>query len=131
MTVLCDFVVIQGDVTKVMGDSGAVLWEKTFNTGGRRSGGNAILMMMVRGLTQTTSNVPVKINNKDVGYIFNYNGANANHWFTQIINIGQDILKDGNNEFQIGAVSWPGAKAGDLYDDFAIRDVVCFFQQSS
>jgi hypothetical protein len=131
MPVLCDFVVIQGDSNKVLGDSGDVLWEKTFNTGGRSSGGGAILMLMVKGLTSTKSNVPVKINNIDVGYIFHYNGANSGHWFTQIINIGANILKDGNNELQIGAVSWPGAKPGDLYDDFYIRDVICFFQQSS
>lgn len=131
MPVLCDFVVIQGDDNVVLGDGGVVLWEKNFSTGGRHSGGEAILMLMVRGLTETTSNVPVKINNKTVGNIYNYNGANSNHWFTQIINIGTTVLKDGNNEIQIGAVSWPGAESGNLYDDFAIRDVICFFKQSS
>lgn len=131
MPVLCDFVVIQGDDNVVLGDGGVVLWEKNFNTGGRHSGGAAILMLMVSGLTETTSNVPVKINNKTVGNIYNYNGAKSGHWFTQIINIGTTVLKDGNNEIQIGAVSWPGAESGNLYDDFAIRDVICFFQQSS
>lgn len=131
MVVLCDFVVIQGDSNKVLGDTGDALWEKSFDTGGRQSGGAAILMLMVKGLTSTNSNVPVKINNINVGEIFHYNGANSKHWFTQIINIGSGVLKDGNNELQIGAVSFPGANSGDLYDDFYIRDVICFFQQSS
>lgn len=34
MTVLCDFQVIQGDADRRIGD-GAIIWEKTFNTGGR------------------------------------------------------------------------------------------------
>jgi len=56
-TVLCDFIVIQGDTAKRIGDGGITLWEKQFNTGGRRSSGGAILMLMVKGLTEADSNV--------------------------------------------------------------------------
>ncbi|MEA3325624.1 MAG: hypothetical protein U9Q37_10955 [Euryarchaeota archaeon] len=72
-------------------------------------GGKAILMFMVKGLTVTDSDVDVKINNTSVGKIFNYKGANSNHWFTQIVNIGSNILKNGNNELQLEAVSFAGA----------------------
>lgn len=130
MPVLSDFAVIQGDASRRIGD-GKILWEKYFDTVARHSGGNAILMFMVKGLTVTDTTVDVKINNKSVGKIFNYNGADRNHWFTQIINIGGGILKNGQNELQIEAVSYPGASPGDIFDDFFVRDVVCFFQQKS
>ena len=130
MPVLCDFMVIQGDSSRRIGDS-ATLWEKTFSTGGRHPGGMAILMFMVKGLTATDSNVDVKINNTSVGKIFHYKGADPNHWFTQIINIGSGILSNGNNEIQIEAVSYPGATPGNIFDDFFIRDVVCVFQQET
>jgi hypothetical protein len=131
MPVLCDFQVIQGDVSKRIGD-GATLWEKSFSTSGRESSGHAILMFMVRGLTSTHQTVKVKINNKEVGEISNYHGANSQHWFTQIINVGGNNLRhSGNNELQLEAVSYPEASAANLFDDFEIRDVVCFFQQKA
>ena len=131
MPVVCDIQVIQGDSTKRLGDGGATVWEKTFNTGGRHSGGKAILMFMVKGLTATNSDVTIEINGTNVGKIEHYNGADSRHWFTQIVNIGSGVLNNGNNELQIQAVSWPGARAGDIYDDFWIKDVVCIFQQKA
>lgn len=130
MPVLSDFTVIQGDVNRRVGD-GATLWEKTFNTGGRHPGGQAILTLMVKGLTETNSDVDVKINNVSVGKIFHYKGANPNHWFSQTINIGGGILNNGDNELQLEAVTWPGATPNNLFDDFFLRDVVCFFQQAA
>lgn len=130
MPVVSDIKVIQGDAIRRIGD-GATLWEKTFNTGGRHSGGHAILMLMVKGLTAANSDVDVLINNRKVGVIEHYNGADRNHWFTQIVNIGGGILNDGNNDLQIQAVSYPGAGAGDLFDDFFLKDVVCTFQQAA
>ena len=130
MPVVCDLKVIQGDSVRRIGD-GATLWEKNFNTSGRYAGGNAILMLMVSGLTVTNSDVNVRINNQNVGKIEHYNGAKSNHWFSQIINIGGGILKNGNNEIEIQAVSYPGASAGDIFDDFYIKDVVCIFQQAA
>jgi hypothetical protein len=130
MPVVCDIKVIQGDISKRIGD-GSTIWEQNFNTGGRYNGGDAILMFMVKGLTETNSDVNVKINNTKVGVIENYNGAKSSHWFTQIINIGGGILRSGDNELQIEAVSWSGATPGNLYDDFSIKDVVCFFQQKA
>jgi hypothetical protein len=130
MPVVCDFNVIQGDAVRRIGD-GATLWEQNFNTGGRHPGGNAILMLMVKGLTVTDSDVEVLINNTPVGIIEHYNGADNRHWFTQVINIGPNILNDGNNELQIQAVSYDEAVPGDLYDDFFVKDVVCIFQQAA
>ena len=130
MAILGDFVVIQGDVVRKIGD-GAPLWERNFNTKGRRYYGHAILTLMVKGLTVATSDVDVKINNRKVGVIHRYSGAHQQHWFTQIINIQGRYLSRRTNEIQIAAAPWPGARAGDLYDDFFIKDVVCFFQQSN
>lgn len=61
MPVVSDIQVIQGDAIKTLGDGGSTVWEKTFNTGGRYSGGKAVLMFMVKGLTETESDVDIKI----------------------------------------------------------------------
>lgn len=131
MPVVCDIKVIQGDAARRIGDGGVTLWEKTFNTGGRHAGGEAVLMLMVKGLTSANTDVDVLINNTKVGVIEHYNGADSSHWFTQIINIGGGILNNGNNELQIQAVSFPGAGPGNLFDDFFVKDVVCTFQQAA
>lgn len=137
MAVLSDFQVIQGDSSRRIGD-GAIVWEKNFNTGGRTANGNAVLMLMVKGLTYSTEPVTVKINNKKVGSIFPYRlptkaerDATAQHWHTQIINIGGGILNSGNNELQMEAVGFPEATGTNAFDDFFVRDVICFFQQNS
>jgi hypothetical protein len=40
-------------------------------------------------------------------------------------------LHNGDNELQINAVGWPGASASNLFDDFQLKDVVCFFHQAA
>jgi hypothetical protein len=129
MPVVADFTVIQGDAVRRIGD-GATLWEKQFPTGGRYVPGGAILMLMVKGLTVATKPVDVKINNRSVGRIYPYRGADPNHWFTQIINIGSGILNHPYNELQIQAVDYVGG-GDDNFDDFYLRDVVCFFNQEA
>lgn len=130
MPVLCDMKVIQGDAAKVVGDADS-LWRKSFNTGGRTASGDAIIMLMVRGLTDSPSDVPVYVNDKRVGAIGRYQGGEASHWHTQIINIGAGVLRDGNNTLEIRAVAAADPSSRNLYDDFVIKDVVCFFQQSA
>lgn len=125
---LSNFVVIQGDSSRRIGD-GAAIWTKSFGAGGRVAGKDAILMFMVAGLTATNSDVDIKINDQTIGRIENYNGMDRRHWFTQVVNIGPNVLNDGTNELEITAVSWDGATAGDIYDDFFIKDVVCFFKK--
>ncbi len=131
MPVVSDFVVIQGDNPVVVGEPPKDEFNDTFNTGGRWPNGGAILMLMVRGLTATDKNVSVVINGKPVGWIYNHKGANKNHWFTQIINIGKGVLKNGNNSIRIEGVSWKGAKPGNIIDDFAMKNIICFFQQNA
>ena len=86
MPVVADFTLIQGDSVVTIGDALPV-WEKTFNTGGRESGSPAILIFNVRGLTLTTVNVVVKVNNVEVGQIRRYGGDGdiTNNWYTQMI----------------------------------------------
>ena len=132
MPVVSDFTLIRGDSVVTIGDSLPV-WETTFNTGGRESGSPAFLIFNVRGLTATTVNVAVKINNQEVGQIRRYGGDGdiVNNWYTQMIAVDGSTLNNGNNELQIQAVGWPGAEAGNLFDDFQLKDVVCFFHQSA
>jgi hypothetical protein len=136
MAIVSDFAVILGDTEVRVGDR-ATSWEKDFNTGGRVSG-NAVLMLMVKGLTYATKTVDVKINDMTVGQIFpNYwptkelRDADAEHWYTQIINVTGSMIKDGTNRMKIGAIGFGGSSPANEYDDFYIRDIVIFFQQKS
>lgn len=131
MPVVSDFTVIQGDGRVTLGDSGLTLWEATFGTGGRAANEMAFLIFNVRGLTDTDVDVVVKVNNVDVGTIRRYGGNNENsgHWYTQMITVDGSTLISGNNELQIEAVGWPGAEAGNMFDDFDLKDVICFFHQ--
>ena len=130
MPVVSDFTVIQGDDRITIGD-GNTLWEATFSTSARVESEPAILIFNVRGLTDTNVDVVVKVNNAQVGTIRRYNGGsdNAGNWYTQMIRVEGATLNSGNNELQIEAVGWPGATAGNMFDDFDLKDVVCFFHQ--
>ena len=137
MPVLCDFIQIVGDSPVTIGDSLPV-FEKTFGTGGRESGSTALLIFNVRGLTFANQDVSVKVNNQEVGKIFRYGGLNdaertdtAKYWYTQMIALQGSTLHDGNNELQIEAVGWPGATNTNKFDDFQIKDVMCFFHQAA
>lgn len=139
MPVVCDFAMIQGDNAVTIGDNSNISgWTEEFNTGGRYRDGAAFLIFNVQGLTATTNSVMVEVNGKEVGMISPYYPAgafderhkNAQHWYTQMINIGPNVLKNGDNELKVSPVRWDGG-GSDLLDDFRLKDVVCFFQQSA
>jgi hypothetical protein len=137
MPVLCDFVQIVGDAPVNIGDSLPV-WEVKFNTGGRDSSGTAFLIFNVRALTHTNVNVNVKINNKTIGQIARYGGLSeaeradtAHYWYTQMIAMNGSNLNNGDNEIQIEAVGFPGATNTNKFDDFQLKNVICFFHQSA
>ena len=137
MPVLCDFTQVVGDKPVNIGDSKPV-WEKTFNTGGRRPGSPGFFIFNVRGLTYTNVDVNVKLNNKVVGKISRYGGLNtadknenAKYWYTQMVAFNGSDLNNGNNEVQIEAVGFPGSTPGNIFDDFQIKDMMCFFHQAA
>lgn len=133
MTVICDFTVIHGDDSVLIGD-GHEEWDETFNTGGRNSysDGGAFLLLNVRGLTHTDRDVDVQINGRSVGKIRHYGGQKetAGYWFTQMIHFPSSILHDGDNRIEIRAVTWPGTTPANRFDDFELKDVICFFKQT-
>lgn len=137
MPVVCDFELVQGDAARRIGD-GATLWEKNFRTPGREANGHAFLIMMVKGLTFATEGVDVKINNTSVGQIFPHRWStqdlrndDGNHWHSEIINVGGANLQNGDNELQIEAIGFPEGNSNNLFDDFLVRNVYCFFQQNA
>ncbi len=137
MPVLCDFTQIVGDSPVTIGDSLPV-WEQSFGTGGRWSDETALLIFNIRGLTHATTSVNVKVNNQVVGQIHPYGGLNdaqrtdtAKYWYTQMIAVSGSTLHDGNNEIQIEAVGFPGATNTNKFDDFELKDVICFFHQAA
>ena len=137
MTLLCDFTEIVGDNPVSIGD-GKPVWAANFNTGGRDSNSSAFLIFNVRGLTHTDRNVNVTVNNQPVGSIACYGGVteaarvdNAKYYYTQMISLSGATLKDGINAVQINAVGHPGATSTNLYDDFQIKNMICFFHQAA
>ena len=136
-TVVSDFIEIVGDSPVTIGD-GLPVWEANFNTGGRVASATAFLILNVRGLTYASFDVDVKVNNQSVGTIQRYGGVTnadrdqqAKHWFTQMISLAGSVLKDGINEIQISAVKYPGSTASNTFDDFALKNVYCFFHQEA
>ena len=137
MPVVCDFAQIVGDSPVTIGDPRPV-WEAEFSTGGRRSNAAAFLLFNVRGLTYTDTDVNVKLNNRVVGKIYRYGGLSgsdktemARHRYTQMIHFNGSDLNNGNNEIQIEAVGFPGSSNANMYDDFQIKNLVCFFHQAA
>ncbi len=114
MPVVGDFIRVVGDSPKPIGSSAV---ELPFNTGGRDSAHDALLVFGVRGLNST---VQVKVNNTIVGSL-TANSTQA-HWFTQMVYMTGAQINSGNNELQLEAVN---------NDSFEIKDVTCFFGQSA
>ncbi|HQE97755.1 MAG TPA: hypothetical protein PKY20_06095 [Methanothrix sp.] len=147
MAVSCNFVLVAkiahiGD-TKPGGIDESV-WEKKFNTKGCFKGGYALLMFNIMALTYTTENVPVKINGNVIGNIRPTPGGTTTIGYPlfQSICFHSTNLNDGENLIRIEAPRFPASdknpektpeknKPVNLYDDFTLTDVVCFFQQSS
>lgn len=146
MPVLCDFTQIVGDTPVNIGDSNPV-WSATFNTGGREASQTGFLILNVRGLTHSDLNVPVSLNGTQIGSIQTYRPGGAgidttnvnqpeklrqnDHWYTQMIAFSGNQINDGNNTIQIQAAQFPESTQSNRFDDFQIKDVICFFHQSS
>jgi hypothetical protein len=90
-----------------------------FNTGGRATGTGphrkAQLMLSARNLTGSAA---VLINNTFVGSITATPGA---VFSTQMISVPGDLLNSGNNDIILKEVT----------DPFELKNVVCFFHQST
>lgn len=138
--ILADFEVINGDDPITIGN-GNIVWETHFATIRRNADRDAFLVFNVKGLTHATEPVSVHVNDEEVGHIFPYalpngtpNANHRNHWFTQIIVFPGSRLKSESgkkNKLEIHAVHFPGNTGGNEYDDFALKDVICFFHQSA
>jgi homoserine acetyltransferase len=132
MPVVCDFQWVNGVGTGIhIGDGGhKPVWEANFHTGGRHKNGHAVLVFMVRGLTGEHS-ATVKVNNQFAGRIEPYTGADPAHWFVQMINISGGPLISGVNELQIDGAPPTNPAPGNQFDDFQVKNVLCFFQQEA
>jgi hypothetical protein len=130
MTVLCDITFVHGVGTGVTIGDNQPVWEQTFSTAGRHENGIAVIVLMVRGLTGSNG-AEVRLNDQHVRRIDPYPGADASHWYMQMLNFTGGPLLDGDNEFQVNAVPNANPTPGNLYDDFQLKNILCLFQQSS
>lgn len=137
MAVVCDFTLIRGDNSVRIGD-GNINWSTNFGTGGRHAS-DALLMFNIKGLTHATQLAEVNINGIEVGRIYPYSLVNGSpnpniseHWFTQMIAVsGSTLQKSGTNQLSISAVGYPNNPNDDNFDDFYLKNVVCFFHQEA
>ena len=142
MPVVADFVVVHGSTPVLkIGDPNPqenVIeeWNGSFNAGGREAG-SALMFLNVRHLTHTDREVVVKINGFELGRISPYSGEAEtwDNWYTQMFTFEPRAfqLQDGHNTIQIEAVRMrPEQTSGNnVFDDFHIKDVVCFFHQDA
>lgn len=136
MSISAQFTQIIGDAPVTLSDANR-LWEKTFSTAGRVANGPAFLIFNVRHLTFATAPVVVSINNAAAGYIHPYPELNdadrnngASHWHTQLIAVAGSQLNNGSNEIQVQAATFPNpGNPGNLFDDFEIKNCLCFYHQ--
>ena len=136
MPVVADFVQIVGDAPISLGDTNRLV-ERSFSTAGRLASAGAIVILNVRHLTFASTSPVVKINNSPAGYIHPYPELNdadrnnaASHWHTQIFAVSGSQLNNGDNELQVEAVTFPNpGNPGNLFDDYEVKNVVCFFHK--
>lgn len=133
------FVIIRGDSSRRIGD-GATTFIRNFNIPNPPPTLPAVnplihsfLTYMVKGLTVTTTNPEIRVNNTLVGQIQRARGADRNHWFSQTVTIASGntfpgALQVGNNVLDIRAVPYPGASNDDLFDDFFLRNIILHYR---
>ena len=126
MTVLCDFQTIIGEVAQpvpVTGPGAEVPLGNPFDTSGRiagpseTGGSSAFLIYSVRGMVGTAQ---VFVNDSD-----EFNGiitpSSGTGWSTQLIALAGFRLNDGDNRITLRNVT----------DAFTIKDLICYYHQSS
>lgn len=136
MPIVADFQEIVGDSPQRIGDDEFRVWEAEFPTrgridvGGQRSRGNVFLIFEVQGLTATIQDVVVSVNGRDVGRIHPYEDSHVNI-HTQMISFPPEVLDDGDNIIQVQAVGFQNSSPGNLFDDFAITNMVIFYHRAA
>jgi hypothetical protein len=136
MPIVCDFRMIVGDKPVQIGDATKPIWGAKFSTLGRYKDGVAFLIFSVRGLTYAQDSLDVNVNGQVVGQItptyFPAAPPLEGWWFTQMIAMSGSVLHDDKeNSILIQAVTFVGASGSDVFDDFQIKDMFCFFHQST
>jgi hypothetical protein len=134
MPSVANYVVIELDAPVLVGDADRT-YTKTFHTPDY-NGEDAVISLMVSGLTAATSSVSVKVNNFIIGALAPYRYADffdrdevSTHKFTQTVVIGASILDDVNlNTLELTAVGYPEASPGNLFDDFELESIVLFYK---
>ena len=135
MATAANYVIIEGDITRFLGD-GVTDYEKTFDTPDY-NGGDAVLSLMVQGLTAATSTVEVELNGLKIGDIFPYRYASesdrdevSTHWFTQTMIAGSNVLEaQSPNTLRLTAVDYPeNTPPTDVYDNMAVRGIVLSYK---
>ena len=128
MTVVSDFTVIQSGVATV-GDPNANVLQRHFRTTNNNDNQIALVTMMVSGLA--AGSAPVRLNGHEIGEIAPHD-AGSKGWFAEQFAVPKGILKPGQanpNELQINLVPAANPSPGNVFDDFQVRDIVCFFHQ--
>jgi hypothetical protein len=129
MTVVSDFTVIQ-DSAVTIGDAKPEDFQGKFRTTNNQDAQKALITMMVSGLAGGSSTV--RLNGHKIGEIAPHDAGSSNEWFAEQFAVNNKILKPGQanpNTLEIKLVPAANPAPGNAFDDFQVRDIVCFFHQ--
>lgn len=136
----CDFKILLGDKTQVLGDAtNPPSFTTKFDTPSAR--GDAVLTLMLKGLTYAeVGEAKVTINSQNVGGLFPVRllkdpiqqSTAVEFWTMQTVAIGEGVLNPNSaNMLEITAAELPdndpGKTIANWWDDFYIRDVVLWY----
>jgi hypothetical protein len=119
----------------VIGDNLDKRFTHTFNTGGRHHA-TALLSLMVRGLSRGSARVAISSSQNgevNIGRIQASSPANREFWRHEQFIIERGILSPDDSEANtliIGRVE-DNQAGGGTFEEFEVRDIVCFFHQST
>jgi hypothetical protein len=132
---MSNFVVIQGDQTRKVEKSqnGQIhAFVKDFTIEDTDSGKAAVVLVMVKGLTQADDKpVAVAINGKTIGYLYPNHGADSEAWFTQIINFSASegsLLPNAKNPESKNTLEIPAPDSEMHFKRFYVQNIVCFYK---
>lgn len=125
-----DMRVIRGATRKIPTSGPELDLKMTFSSGGwLRAPHNAVLSLMVKGLTSARGHAAVELNESEIGRVYNSNDANKNHWHSPIITFpASKLFADGSpNRLRIHPAE--SNKPSIDHDIFHVKAVMCHFMK--
>ncbi len=130
-----NFVVIQGDQPRKVeaNDQGEVTsrFVKEFQIDGVDSGGSAVVLLMIKGLTGDSEPVDVHINGVSIGRLHPNTNAHPESWFTHMLHFSASegsLNPNPKNQSEANTIEIPGSGSNPKFGKFYLQNIVCFYK---